>query len=179
MTIELHTWNTPNGHKIHIALEELGLAYRAIAVNIAKGDQFKPEFLKISPNNKIPALVDPDGPGGKRIRDHGIRCDPDLSRREDRIALAQGDGRGQLIASSAMARLADGRLRADAGAGASLHRAGERPTPYGVARFSAEAKRLYGVLDRRLEGRNTWRAPCGGGLRHPRLGLAPAGRRWS
>src|ERR1700761_2331885 len=65
--IEVYTWPTPNGHKIHIALEELGLPYRAIAVDIAKGDQFRPEFLKISPNNKIPALVDPEGIGGKRM----------------------------------------------------------------------------------------------------------------
>ena len=65
--VAVYTWPTPNGHKIHIALEELGLPYRAIPVDIAKGDQFQPDFLKISPNNKVPALVDPDGPGGKPI----------------------------------------------------------------------------------------------------------------
>ena len=64
MTIDVYTWPTPNGHKIHIALEELGLPYRAVPVDIAKGDQFQPDFLKISPNNKVPAIVDPDGPGG-------------------------------------------------------------------------------------------------------------------
>ncbi len=63
--IDAYTWPTPNGHKIHIALEELGLAYKPIPVDIAKGDQFRPDFLKLSPNNKIPAIVDPDGPGGK------------------------------------------------------------------------------------------------------------------
>src|SRR5690606_40445356 len=63
--IDLYTWTTPNGHKIHIALEEMGLPYTAHAVDIGAGDQFKPEFLKISPNNKIPAMVDTEGPGGK------------------------------------------------------------------------------------------------------------------
>jgi len=63
--LEIYTWPTPNGHKVHIALEELGLQYKAIPVDIGAGDQFKPEFLKITPNHRIPALVDPDGPDGK------------------------------------------------------------------------------------------------------------------
>ena len=67
MTIELHTWNTPNGRKISVALEEMGLPYKVIPVNIGKGEQMTPAFLKISPNNKIPAIVDPDGPGGKPV----------------------------------------------------------------------------------------------------------------
>ena len=67
MTIELHTWNTPNGRKISVALEEMGLPYKVIPVNITKGEQMAPGFLKISPNNKIPAIVDPDGPGGKPV----------------------------------------------------------------------------------------------------------------
>ena len=65
--IEVYSWATPNGHKVHVMLEECGLAYRAIPVDIGTGDQFKPEFLAISPNNKIPAIVDPDGPDGKPI----------------------------------------------------------------------------------------------------------------
>ena len=67
MTIELHTWNTPNGRKISVALEEMGLPYKVIPVNISKGEQMAPSFLAISPNNKIPAIVDPDGPEGKRV----------------------------------------------------------------------------------------------------------------
>ena len=63
--IDLYTWPTPNGHKIHIMLEETGLPYRVIPININHGDQFDPAFLKISPNNKMPAMVDPDGPGSK------------------------------------------------------------------------------------------------------------------
>jgi GST-like protein len=65
--LEVYSWPTPNGQKVHIALEELGLEYKAIAVNIGAGDQFKPEFLAITPNHRIPAIVDPDGPGGKRF----------------------------------------------------------------------------------------------------------------
>ena len=67
MTIELHTWNTPNGRKISVALEEMGLPYTVHTVNIGKGEQFNPEFLKISPNNRIPAIIDPEGPGGQPI----------------------------------------------------------------------------------------------------------------
>ncbi len=63
--IDLYTWPTPNGHKIHIMLEEIGMDYRVIPIDIGAGDQFKPEFLKISPNNKMPAIVDLDGPDGK------------------------------------------------------------------------------------------------------------------
>ena len=65
MAIELYAWGTPNGRKISVALEEMGLPYNSHPINIGKGEQFKPEFLKISPNNRIPAIVDPDGPGGK------------------------------------------------------------------------------------------------------------------
>ena len=65
--IELHTWGTPNGRKVSIMLEECGLAYNVHKVDISKGEQFKPEFLKISPNNRIPAIIDSEGPGGKPI----------------------------------------------------------------------------------------------------------------
>jgi GST-like protein len=65
--LDVWTWPTPNGHKVHIALEELGLEYRVIPIDIGAGDQFKPEFLAITPNHRIPAIVDPDGPGGKKF----------------------------------------------------------------------------------------------------------------
>jgi len=65
--IEVYSWATPNGHKVHITLEECALPYKVVAVDIGVGDQFKPEFLAISPNNKVPAIVDPDGPDGKPI----------------------------------------------------------------------------------------------------------------
>src|SRR5438477_11402481 len=67
MTIELHTWNTPNGRKISVALEEMGVPYSVHPVNIGKGEQFAPAFVKISPNSKIPAIIDPEGPGGTAI----------------------------------------------------------------------------------------------------------------
>ena len=83
MTIELHTWNTPNGRKISVALEEMGLPYKVFPINISKGEQMAPDFLAISPNNKIPAIVDPDGPGGKRVSVFRFGASA-LSRREDR-----------------------------------------------------------------------------------------------
>ena len=67
MAVEFYTWNTPNGRKISVALEEMGLAYNVHPVNISKNEQFAPDFLKISPNNRIPAIVDTDGPGGQPI----------------------------------------------------------------------------------------------------------------
>ena len=127
MTIEFHTWNTPNGRKISVALEEMGLAYKVIPVNISKGEQMAPSFLAISPNNKIPAIVDPDGPGGQARQHFRIRRDPALSRREDRQIPAQAADRADSRAG--MADVADGRFRADAGTGASFHRAGERAGP--------------------------------------------------
>ena len=68
MPIELYTWNTPNGRKISVALEEMGLPYNVHPVNIGKGEQFNPDFLKISPDHRIPAIIDPEGPGGQPIK---------------------------------------------------------------------------------------------------------------
>src|SRR5438270_8317083 len=65
--IDLYFWPTPNGYKVTVMCEEVGLKYNVVPINIGAGDQFKPEFLKISPNNKMPAIVDPEGPGGKPI----------------------------------------------------------------------------------------------------------------
>src|SRR6476469_1557033 len=67
MAIELYTWNTPNGRKISVALEEMDLPYTVHTVNISKNEQFAPDFLRISPNNRIPAIIDPEGPGGTPI----------------------------------------------------------------------------------------------------------------
>ncbi|MGZ9125293.1 MAG: glutathione S-transferase N-terminal domain-containing protein, partial [Candidatus Binatia bacterium] len=66
--IQLYTWGTPNGKKVSIMLEEVGLPFEVHAINIGQNDQFKPEYLAINPNNKIPAIVDPDGPGGKPLK---------------------------------------------------------------------------------------------------------------
>ncbi len=74
--IDVYSWATPNGHKVHIMLEECGLQYRVHPINIGAGDQFGEDFLNISPNNKIPAIVDPDGPDGKPISlfESGASC---------------------------------------------------------------------------------------------------------
>jgi GST-like protein len=146
--MELYTWPTPNGHKIHIALEELDLPYRAIPVDIAKGDQFRPEFLKISPNNKIPALVDPEGIGGKRI----------TLMESGAILIYLADKTGRLWPSKAREKSAALQWLAFqmANVGPMLgqvvhfrHYAPEQ-LPYAIERFTNEAKRIYGVLDRRL-----------------------------
>ena len=123
--IEVYSWATPNGHKVHIMLEECGLPYRVIPVDIGAGDQFKPEFLAISPNNKIPAIVDPDGPG--RRADLAVRVgrDPALPGRQDRPLPARRHARQ--VRGAAVADVPDGRRRPDARPGAPLPhlRAGE------------------------------------------------------
>ena len=110
--IEVWTWPTPNGHKVHIALEELGLPYKVIPINIGKGDQFKPEFLAITPNHRIPAIVDPDGPGGKPLDAVRVSRDHDLPVGEDR---RQTDPRrsGGPLYLPAMDDVPDGRHRPD------------------------------------------------------------------
>ena len=82
--IDLYTAATPNGQKIHIMLEETALAYRTRWISIDRGDQFDPEFLRISPNNKVPVIVDHDGPGGRGDRDLRVGRDPPLPRGQDR-----------------------------------------------------------------------------------------------
>lgn len=139
VTIELHTWPTPNGRKISIALEELALPYRAIAVNIGKDEQFAPAFLAISPNNKIPALVD----GEQTLMESGAI----LLYLADKTGLLGGANRWttlewlmlQMGGVGPMLGQANHFLQFNAG-----------KSPYAEARYAAEAKRLYGVLDRRL-----------------------------
>ena len=148
MAIDVYTWPTPNGHKIHIALEELGLPYRAVPVDIAKGDQFQPDFLKISPNNKVPAIVDPDGPGGKPISlmESGAIL----------IYLAEKTGqlwpKGAHEQSIALQWLCFQVANIGPMLGQVHHfrHYAPEPMPYAVERFTAETKRLYGVLDTRL-----------------------------
>ena len=110
--LEVWSWPTPNGHKVHIALEELGLEYKMIPVNIGAGDQFKPEFLKITPNHRIPAIVDPDGPGGKPFTLFESRRDPDLPVGKDRRQ-ADPEGPDRPLQMPRMDHVPDGRGRAD------------------------------------------------------------------
>jgi len=149
--IDLYSWPTPNGHKIHIMLEEAGLAYRVHGVDIGKGDQFAPEFLAISPNNKIPALVDPHGPDGKPISifESGAML----------IYLAEKCGR--LLPETPRERYAtlEWLMFQMGGIGPMLGQVhhfrayAPEPIPYAIDRYTKEAGRLYGVVDRRLADR--------------------------
>lgn len=153
MTIELHTWNTPNGRKITVALEEMGLPYRIVPVNIGKDEQFAPDFLKISPNNKIPAIVDPNGPGGG----------PVSVFESGAILLYLAEKTGLFMPSDARARIQVWEwLMFQVGGfgpmpGQVHHFLGlqnEADQRYGLARYSKETRRLYAVMDRRLAGRD-------------------------
>ncbi|MCE4223764.1 glutathione S-transferase [Methylobacterium sp. C25] len=149
--IDVHTWSTPNGWKIPIMLEECGLPYRVVPVNIGKGEQMAPDFLAISPNNKIPAIVDPDGPGGGPISVF------------ESGAILQYLGRktGCLYPTEERARVAvdEWLFWQVGGFGPMLGQAhhfriyAKEKIPYAVDRYTEETKRLYGVLDRRLQGR--------------------------
>ena len=116
--IELHTWNTPNGRKISVALEEMGLPYTVKPVNISQHEQFNPEFLKISPNNRIPAIIDPDGPGGAPISvfESGAIL-LYLAEKTGQIHAVRPPGEG---AGAGMADVADGWLRPHARPGPPL-----------------------------------------------------------
>ena len=150
--IDVYSWPTPNGHKVHILLEECGLRldrdWRAIPVNIGTGDQFKAEFLKISPNNKIPALVDPNGPGGKPISvfESGAilvylaaktgKFMPKSDRQKYEVLqwlMFQMGGVGPMLGQNHHFRLY-----------------APQKLPYAIDRYTNEAKRLYGVIDKQL-----------------------------
>jgi GST-like protein len=149
--IDLYTWPTPNGHKIHIMLEEVGLPYKVIPINISEGDQFDPEFLKISPNNKMPAMVDPEGPGGKpySLFESGAML----------MYLAEKTGKLMPVEMRARYDVVQWLMFQIGGIGPMLgqahHFLGYAPEkiPYAMNRYSNEANRLYNVLDVRLNGR--------------------------
>jgi len=146
--IDLYFWMTPNGYKVTIMLEELGWKYNVIPVNIGKGDQFKPDFLKISPNNRMPALVDHDGPGGKPIsvfesgamlmylaEKAGFQFMPqDMRRRYDVIQwlMFQMASVGPML-----------------GQAHHFRRYAPEKIEYAVDRYTNEARRIYGVIDKR------------------------------
>ncbi|MHB2209825.1 glutathione S-transferase family protein [Methylobacterium sp. CM6257] len=146
--IELYAWNTPNGRKISVALEELALPYRVRTVDITKGEQLEPTFLAISPNNRIPAIVDPDGPDGRPISVFESGA----------ILLYLAEKTGRFLPE-------DRRLRVAALEWLMWQMGGFGPMPgqvhhfltvdeanraYGLERYLKETRRLYGVLDRRL-----------------------------
>jgi GST-like protein len=149
MTIELHTWNTPNGRKISVALEEMGLPYTVVPVNITKGEQKQPDFLALSPNNKIPAIVDPEGPDGV----------PVSVFESGAILLYLGEKTGKFLPKPLLQRIPvyEWLMWQMGGFGpmpGQVHHfialEDESDRGYGLKRFSEETRRLYGVLDRRL-----------------------------
>jgi GSH-dependent disulfide-bond oxidoreductase len=146
--ITVYSWATPNGHKVHVMLEECGVPYRTVAVDIGAGDQFKPEFLAISPNNKIPAIVDTDGPDGEPISlfESGAillylagktgRFLPEDTRGKYEVLqwlMFQMGGLGPMLGQAHHFRIY-----------------APEKIPYAVDRYTNEARRLYGVLNRRL-----------------------------
>jgi GST-like protein len=149
--IELFYWPTPNGHKITIMLEECGLPYVIKPVNIARGDQFKPEFLKISPNNRMPAIIDPDGPGGRPISvfESGAILQY-LGRKTGRFYPA--DERKRVDVDQWL-HWQMGNLGPMAGQANHFRRYAPEPIEYAINRYTNECRRLYGVLDKRLATR--------------------------
>lgn len=156
--IALHYWPTPNGHKITMALEEMGLAYEVHPVDIGAGDQFKPEFLALSPNNRMPAIVDPDGPDGEpvsifesgAILQYLSRKTGKFGGADERARIAvdewlfwQVGGLGPMLGQANHFRNYAPGVTND-----------QRQIAYGVARYTNEAERLFGVLNKRLDGRD-------------------------
>ena len=156
--IELWYWPTPNGWKVSIALEEMGLPYELKPVNIGVGEQFTPEFQALSPNGRMPAIVDPDGPGGEPISIFesgailqylGLKsgkfypADPRARVLVDEWLFWQVGGLGPMAGQTHHFRQYAPALIKD-----------QRQIAYGVRRYTDETHRLYGVLNRRLEGRD-------------------------
>ncbi len=156
--IDVHFWPTPNGHKVTIALEEMGLGYRIVPVNIGAGDQFKPEFQAISPNGRMPAIVDPDGPGGQPIsvfesgailqylgRKTGLFYPVDERGRVevDEWCFWQMANLGPMAGQRNHFRNYAPTMTAD-----------QRHVAYGANRYTNEVHRIYGVLNRRLADRD-------------------------
>lgn len=156
--IELWYWPTPNGWKISIALEEMGLAYEMKPVNIGVGEQFQPDFQAISPNGRMPAIVDPDGPGGEPISIFesgailqylGLKSgkfyptDPRAKAEVDQWLFWQVGGLGPMAGQTHHFRQYAPALIKD-----------QRQIAYGVSRYTNETHRLYGVLNRRLADRD-------------------------
>lgn len=146
--IEVYSWATPNGHKVHIMLEECGLPYRVHAVDIGAGDQFKPDFLAISPNNKIPAIIDPDGPEGQP-----------LSLFESGAILLYLAGKtGKLLPTSIRGKyeVLQWLMFQMGGVGPMLGQThhfriyAPEKLEYPINRYTNEARRLYGVMNKQL-----------------------------
>ena len=151
--IEFHYWPTPNGWKVAIMLEELAVPYRTIPVNIGKGDQFKPEFLKISPNNKMPAMVDPDGPDGK----------PFALAESGAMLFYLASKTGKFLPKDLRKKWQTmqwvmfqmGHIGPMLGQAHHFLQYAPEKIEYAMNRYRNEANRLYGVVEKRLE-KNEW-----------------------
>ena len=154
--IEVYSWPTPNGHKVHIMLEECGLAYRAIPVDIGAGAQFEPKFLSISPNNKIPAIVDPDGPDGKPISlfESGAIL-LYLAAKVGRFLPASTRGKYEVL-QWLMFQM--GSVGPMLGQAHHFRIYAPEKIDYAINRYTSETNRLYGVLNKRLAPNSTSRA---------------------
>jgi GST-like protein len=146
--IDLYTWTTPNGRKASIALEELGLPYKAHAIDISKDEQFAPAFLKISPNNRIPAIVDNDN--GMSLFESGAILIY-LADKTGKLMPKDGEGRYRVIEWLMWQMGGPGPML---GQVHHFVKYNKGKSAYAEERYSKEAQRLYGVLDRRLEGRD-------------------------
>ncbi|SIP89951.1 glutathione S-transferase N-terminal domain-containing protein [Pseudacidovorax sp. RU35E] len=147
--IDVYSWPTPNGHKVHIMLEETGLPYRAHAVDIGQGDQFAPEFLAISPNNKIPAITDPVGPDGQPLSLFESGAILVYLAAKTGQLLPQGDRERFEVLQWLMFQM--GGVGPMLGQAHHFRMYAPDKLPYAIERYTNEAKRLYGVIDRRLE----------------------------
>jgi GSH-dependent disulfide-bond oxidoreductase len=149
--IDLYYWPTPNGWKVTIMLEECALPYSMIAVDISKGDQFKPQFLAISPNNRMPAIVDHDGPGGKPISifESGAILQY-LGRKTGKFYPKDERGRVE-VDQWLFWQMAN--LGPKAGEANHFRNYAPQRLPYAIERFGNEMNRIYGVMNRRLEDR--------------------------
>jgi GST-like protein len=149
MSIQLFVFDTPNGRKISVALEEMGLPYQVQAVNITQDDQFKPDFLRISPNNKIPAIIDTQGPDGQPISvfESGAIL-MYLAEKTGRFLPAKGAERVSVLEWLMFQMGGFGPMPGQVHHFAGLTNADDQR--YGLKRFMTETLRLYGVMDKRL-----------------------------
>jgi len=149
--IELHVWPTPNAYKVSIFLEEASLPYDVRLVNIGKGEQFRPEFLKIAPNNRMPAIVDPDGPGGEPIAvfESGAILQY-LGRKTGKFYPAD-ERKRTLVDQWLMWQM--GGLGPMCGQAHHFRQYAPEKIDYAINRYTNEVNRLYGVLNRQLDGK--------------------------
>ena len=147
--IDVYSWPTPNGHKVHIMLEECGLPYRAIPVDIGAGDQFKPDFLAISPNNKIPAIVDADGPDGKPVALFESGAILVYLAGKTGLFLGKTDREKYEVLQWLMFQM--GSVGPMLGQAHHFRIYAPEKIGYAVDRYTNETRRIYGVIDKQLE----------------------------